>query len=337
MSTRPSLPDLSIRQLEYLVAVADAPNWAAAAADVGVSPSALSQGLASWNGVGVPLSIVTGGGGCSAPAVTEVLLHARQVVGLTADLAAWAQRARGGGTGRLRLGMIDAAAIGHYPDMLRAFRVDNPDVDLRLTVGPSGQLLDELEATRLDAAVCVAPNWPRRAIATAPLRVEDIAVYSPSGTRPRRPAGWGPWVLFPDGSHTRELIDAALRELGAPLEVVAESHQPDVLRAMVRLGVGWTAPPVVQAEMGTDGLRNGRVVATRELVVATRQGVTPDPVLLRLIAELSHPLAARPARVVHAGLAFRGPLGQRDVVRSGSRSGSSRRRFRTIPGRRRRR
>ena len=40
------LPDLSIRQLEYLVAVDEAPTWARAAEAVGVSPSALSQGLA---------------------------------------------------------------------------------------------------------------------------------------------------------------------------------------------------------------------------------------------------------------------------------------------------
>ena len=41
-----TLPDLTIRQLEYLVAVADEPTWAIAARRVGVSPSALSQGLA---------------------------------------------------------------------------------------------------------------------------------------------------------------------------------------------------------------------------------------------------------------------------------------------------
>ena len=40
------LPDLSIRQLEYLVAVAEEPTWAVAAERVGVSASALSQGLA---------------------------------------------------------------------------------------------------------------------------------------------------------------------------------------------------------------------------------------------------------------------------------------------------
>ena len=41
-----SLPDLSIRQLEYLIAVAEENTWADASDAVGVTPSALSQGLA---------------------------------------------------------------------------------------------------------------------------------------------------------------------------------------------------------------------------------------------------------------------------------------------------
>jgi DNA-binding transcriptional LysR family regulator len=285
---RTSLPDLSIRQLEYLVAVADSPNWASAAASVGVSPSALSQGLAELERrVGVPLFDREGRRRTLRPAATEVLAHARQVVGLTADLAAWADRTRAGSSGRLRVGMIDAAAVGHFSAELRSFRSAHPDLDLRLSVGPSGQLLNELERGTLDVVVCVEPGEPRRGIETTRLRTEEIAVYSPSRSRPRRPATWGPWVLFPDGSHTRALIDEALRELGAPLEIVAESHQPDVLRAMVGLGLGWTVLPVIQAEMGTDALANGRVIGTRDLVVATRRGAAADPAVELLLGSLS--------------------------------------------------
>ena len=108
-----ALPDLSIRQLEYLVAVADSPNWATAAASVGVSPSALSQGLAELERrVGIPLFDREGRRRTLRPAAAEVLAHARQVVALTGDLAAWAARTRAGGLGRLRVGMIDAAAVG---------------------------------------------------------------------------------------------------------------------------------------------------------------------------------------------------------------------------------
>jgi DNA-binding transcriptional LysR family regulator len=45
-----SLPDLSIRQLEYLIAVAEENTWADASDAVGVTPSALSQGLAELEG-----------------------------------------------------------------------------------------------------------------------------------------------------------------------------------------------------------------------------------------------------------------------------------------------
>ena len=46
ISGKAKLPDISITQLEYLVAVQEAETWAEAAANLGVSQSALSQGLA---------------------------------------------------------------------------------------------------------------------------------------------------------------------------------------------------------------------------------------------------------------------------------------------------
>ena len=56
MADTPTLPNLTVQQLEYLVAVAAAPTRAAAAATVGVTPSALTQGLAELERrVGVPL------------------------------------------------------------------------------------------------------------------------------------------------------------------------------------------------------------------------------------------------------------------------------------------
>jgi DNA-binding transcriptional LysR family regulator len=272
---RPGLPDLTIRQLEYLVAVADAPSWASAATEVGVSASALSQGLAELERrVGIPLFERDGRRRRFRPAAQVVLAHARQVVALTGDLADWAQRTRTGGSGRLRVGMIDAAAVGHYPDELRTFRADHPQLDLRLSVGPSAQLLDDLEAGVLDVVVCVEPPDPRPGIDTVPLLTEEIAVYAPDRGRPRRPATWGPWVLFPEGSHTRALAEAALRELGAPLEIVA-------------LGLGWTVLPVVQGELGTDALANGRVIGTRNLVTAIRRGASGDPAAQLLLHALS--------------------------------------------------
>ena len=176
------LPDLSIRQLEYLVAVAEEPTWAVAAERVGVSASALSQGLAELERrLGVALFDRDGRRRLVRPSAAPVVTHARQVLGLTNDLAGWAERLRTGRSGALRLGMIDAAAVVHCPDQLRTFRAGHPDVDLRLRVSPSAQLVELLVAGQLDLVVCVEPPVPVTGIDTEPLLTED-----PRGLRAAR-------------------------------------------------------------------------------------------------------------------------------------------------------
>lgn len=277
-AVRAVLPDLSIRQLEYLVAVADAPTWATAAAAVGVSPSALSQGLAELERrVGVPLFERHGRRRTIRMSAQPVLEHARQVVGLTGDLARWAERSRQADEGVVRLGMIDVAAVHYYPDLLRGFRDDHPELQLRLHVAPSGPLVEQLVSGDLDLVVCVEPESPQRGVTFELLRTEKLAIYRPGGKRPGPVHTWGPWALFPEGSHTRALVTNALRTVGAPVEVVGESHQPEVLREMVELGLGWTVLPVVQAESGDRALARGRVLTTRRLVTAVRSGSVLHP------------------------------------------------------------
>lgn len=290
------LPDLTIRQLEYLIAVDEAPTWARAAAQVGVSPSALSQGLAELERrLGVPLFDREARRRQLRPAAVAVVGHARQVLGLTADLVRWSERLKRGVAGRVRLGMIDAAAVVHFPDRLQTFRRRTSDVELLLRVAPSASLLKLLVAGHLDLVVCVAPPRPVPGITSEPLLTEDLAVYGPPGQAIGRPAAWGPWVLYPSGSHTRAVVVAALRTLGAPLEVVAESHQPEVLREMVRLGTGWTVLPRAQAEDGPRPLRDGRPLASRQLVLATRASAVRDPAVDLLAQHLRQPQGASPA------------------------------------------
>lgn len=280
------LPDISIRQLEYLVAVADHDTWSDAAGAVGVSASALSQGLSELERrVGVELFEPQGRRRVLRATARPVLDHARQVVALTGDLVAWSDRVRHAEVGRLRVGLVDVAAVEHYPDVLRRFRSDLADVELSLSVAPSADLLAELRAGRLDLIVCVdPPTWPAGLVVT-PLRDEPIVVYAPAGTRIGSPAEWGPWVLFPADSHTRSQIIDALRSRGAPVQVVADSHQASVLRQMVALGLGWTVLPQASASVDDD-LVAGPVLFQRRLVLARRDGAVLDPAAAELARRL---------------------------------------------------
>ncbi|HWL45610.1 MAG TPA: LysR family transcriptional regulator [Ilumatobacter sp.] len=273
------LPDISIRQLQYLVAVADEPNWAAAAEAVGVSASALSQGLAELERrVGVELFEPLGRRRVLRASAVPVLEHARRVIGLTRDLADWSGRMRGAQTGRVRLGMIDVAAVVHFPDVVRTFGAERPDVALTVSVAPSGALLDQLRAGHVDLVVCVEPPSAVAGVDTEVLVEEPLVVVGPANA-----PEWGPWVTFPSGSHTRELILTGLRALGTPLEIAAESHQPDVLVQMVRLGLGSTVLP---RHGLPDDVTIGPEVATRRLVLARRAASVSDPAVDELAARL---------------------------------------------------
>ncbi len=278
-------PNLTVQQLEYLVAVVDERTWADAAQTVGVTQSALSQGLAELERrIGVTLFERVGRRRMLAPAAMPVLDHARMVVAATRDLGAWAARQRGGVQGEVRLGMIDAAAVHHFPKVLRRYRRERPDVELKLLVAPSGPLLVSLARSQLDLVVCVEPPAPVDGVEWSALLTEDLAVFAPPGERVGPHRQWGPWVTFPAGSHTRAVIAGALGSLGVPFQVVAESHQPEVLREMVLLGLGWTVLPTVQAA----GLTPARAapIATRRLVVARRIAAAPLPAADALIHTL---------------------------------------------------
>lgn len=286
MPTTAILPDISIRQLEYLVAVADSPTWSVAATSVGVSASALSQGLAELERrLGVELFEPLGRRRVLRASAVPVLDHARHVVALTRDVVDWADRIRSARAGTVRVGMIDVSATVHHPDVIASFRAERPDVRVQLTVAPSAALLDGLRAGTLDLAVCVAPLAPVWGVVTEPLLSEPLAVLAPAGTRIGPAAGWGPWVLFPASSHTRQRIDEALRAAGARLDVAAESHQPDVLLQMVRLGLGWAVLPVT-APVADASVIVGPVLLERQLVLARRDGAVQDPAVDELAGRL---------------------------------------------------
>lgn len=274
-ATRPDLPDISIRQLQYLMAVADEPSWAVAAERVGVSPSALSQGLAELERrVGVDLFEPRGRRRVLRASAGPVLDHARRVVALTGDLVGWSERIRSARAGRVRLGLIDVAAVVHFADVVRVFRGERPEVELTVVVAPSADLLDDLQIGVLDLVVCVDPPSPWAGIDVEPLLDEPLVVVAPPGVRVGLPPTWGPWVTFPSGSHTRNLIVERLREVGAPLVVAAESHQPDVLGQMARLGLGWTVLPTHGLP---DDVTIGPELARRQLVLARRADSVADP------------------------------------------------------------
>lgn len=276
----------SATQLEYLVAAIDHESWTAAAEACGVSTSAFAQGIGELERrLGVTLFDKEGRRRVPTTDAATAASFARRALRELSSLDRWAEQTRGGEIGQIRAGMIDTAAIHHFGEALVRFRTLHPELGMRLTVRPSGQLVELLLAGELDVVIAVAPE-ESSSLATRPLVAEPLYVYGPPAET--RGSVWGPWVTFPSDSRTRALIAAELQERGVGFPVVGESSQPAVLREMVRLGMGWTVLSAVDAESEPHALRRAvpEPIAVRVLTLARRLDRQPSAALERFIAML---------------------------------------------------
>lgn len=263
-------------QLAYLREVERSPTFTAAAERLHVSQPALSQALAALERrLGTPLFARDGRRRVLTEAGVEAARFAAEVLGRASELRAWLAARREGEAGTLSVGMIDAASLYVLPGAIRGFRAAHPGVQLRLVVDTSRPLMERVRRFELDLAFVIAPA--AEDLDAWPVQTEALHVYAPAGAAQSPDAGTE-WALYPAGSQTRTRVDAGLRSLGITPRVTLESSNPEVLRQVVALGLGWSVLPAAVAEQGTPSLRAARrqQVAERTLLGVRRAGATPD-------------------------------------------------------------
>ncbi len=147
-----SLPTL--RQLEYLVAIADESTFGAAAVHCHVSQPGLSAQVREVEELlGVRLFDRDRRGATVTPAGEEVVARAREVLAATRDLVEAARRRARPLVGPLRLGVIPTIAPYLLPGCLPAVRREYPELRLMLREEKTEVLLDLVARSRIDAAL----------------------------------------------------------------------------------------------------------------------------------------------------------------------------------------
>lgn len=300
-----TVPALSTQQLLYLRSAARSPSWTEAATELGVTQSALSQGIAELERrLGLALFERIGRRRTLSATGAEVLVAADRVLAQAADLGRVADHLRSGERGTFRLGLIDSAAVATCRPALASVR-DLAGDALHVIVDTSVPLTRAVQRGELDLAVVVADNEALRtggsggsteAAATATVVAEEsMVVVAPGSVTPEvlsDPTRWGPWVMPPAGSTTRVLLDSALRSRGADPTTTLESSNPTVLISMVALGLGWTVLPDHMPELRgagpeDSGLAVGDELLRRPLAAVTRTGAPADPRTERFLAAVA--------------------------------------------------
>jgi LysR family hydrogen peroxide-inducible transcriptional activator len=235
-----SLAGLSLRDLEYIVAVAECRHFGRAAGRCNVSQPALSAQVRKVETV-LGLTIFERRRGEEA-----VVGHARLVLADARALFAAAKSDARVPEGPLHLGAIPT--IGPYvlPYALKPLREAFPAMRLILHEGRTAELLAMLRGGELDVVVACAPI-PEKAFVVRRLFCEPFLLMH----RPEHAPVWPPAageqevVLLEEGHCLRDQAIAACGPLA--LRAVRHATGLDMLRHMVAAGEGFSLMPALAA------------------------------------------------------------------------------------------
>jgi LysR family hydrogen peroxide-inducible transcriptional activator len=253
---------ISLRQLRYLTALAEAGNFRRAAAACNVTQPALStQVQLLEEGLGVSLVERGRRGAVMTAAGEEVVRRGRAILEDVAAIEDYARGMRDPFTGPLRLGVIPT--IGPYllPDLMPDLNRRYPALQLFMREEQTERLLDSLREGRLDLALLALPV-PGDDLESAVLFEDRFLVAAPPG-HPFAKADTvdlgaltdESLLLLEDGHCLRDQALAVCALDGPVNEGDFRATSLATLVQMVASGLGVTLLPEMarRREAGTDG------------------------------------------------------------------------------------
>lgn len=238
---------MELRQLRYLVAVAQQGHFTRAAATLHIAQSALSSQIQRLEReLGAELLVRDRRGVRPTTAGELVLARAQRVLAEIDGALADVQQLEGLLRGRVHVGAMPLLQALDLPELLAAFHDRHPGIDVRLQEGTADDMFALLLRDALDASFVSlgVPDLPP-GLAGQPVGVEELVIVSAPG---HRLAGPGPVALKTlggealiaprPGSALRRAIDAALAAAGVAPRVAFESNDPAMKRALAARGLG---------------------------------------------------------------------------------------------------
>ncbi|WP_209777015.1 LysR substrate-binding domain-containing protein [Azospirillum agricola] len=250
-----NLAGLSLRDLEYVVAVDEQRHFGRAAERCAVSQPSLSAQIRKLEEVlGVTLFERTSRRVLPTQPGELVIRQARIVLEEARRLLTLARGMEGALAGDLAIGAIQTLGPYLFPHALPVMRRHLPDARLILSEGRTDGLLDELREGRIDAVLLALPV-EGDGFATEALFFEPFLLAHPAGHRLEELpsialADLDPseLVLLEEGHCLR---DQALAACGATARGMRHATGLETLRHMVAAGAGYTLMPQLAAGEGT--------------------------------------------------------------------------------------
>ncbi|WP_328913479.1 MULTISPECIES: LysR family transcriptional regulator [unclassified Streptomyces] len=279
---------MELRQLEYLVAVADEGGFTRAAARLRVAQPGVSAQIKQLEReLGQPLFDRTGRTVRLTEAGEAVLPYARAALDAVAGARLIVQELSGLVRGRVAIGTVTSlGADMNVPGLLAGFHRAHPGVEITLAEDTSDRLLRGLLDGRYDLAFAGLAGDAPEGVGTQTVRDEElVAAVAPGDPLAGRTSvalgalAERPLITLPRGTGLRAAVDAGCAAAGFRPRIGFEAGNPEVLVALAAQGLGVAMLPesLAAASPGVRVVRVARPALRSRLVLAWRTGAPAGP------------------------------------------------------------
>jgi DNA-binding transcriptional LysR family regulator len=286
---------MELRQLRYLLAIAEERHFTRAAAREHIAQPALSQQIRRLEDeLGVPLVQRTTRRVAMTDAGELLVARARRILAEVEAAQMEIQALRGIHTGRVTVGAMHTMGPVDVSLALAIFHERHPGVELTVREHSSEELAEMLRVDELDLAfLSVTERIESHGLGLQQLVSEELAAVVPRDhplARRRRvrmaELADEKFISYREGSRLRELLVSAGREAGYEPHVTLESNESQRIRQLVARGLGVAILPRSDAEGPGAEIAAVTLVdpgLTRDITLAWREGRRHAPAAAEFI------------------------------------------------------
>jgi DNA-binding transcriptional LysR family regulator len=258
---------MDLRQLEIIRAIADTGSFTAAGEKLHVSQSAISrQILLLEEELGEPVFHRIGRRIRITPAGESLLQLSHRVFRDLQETVSTISDKRESLSGTMRLVGGMTVCLYVFPALLAEVRRVHPHLDMKVTVGSAERSIAMLRSGAGDLGMITLPVEATDLVSVPVLEEELLLITYPSHPLAKKksitPADLHKqdFVLFETGSITRRLVESFFAREGVEAEIIMETENVEIIKAMVRNGLGIS---IIPSQAAASDIRTGQLFCSR--------------------------------------------------------------------------
>ena len=258
---------MDLRQLEIIRAIADTGSFTAAGEKLHVSQSAISrQILLLEEELGEPVFHRIGRRIRITPAGESLLQLSHRVFQDLQETVSTISEKRDSLSGTIRLVGGMTVCLYVFPTLLAEVRRVHPHLDLKVTVGSAERSIAMLRSGAGDLGMITLPVEATDLVSVPVLQEELLLITYPAHPLAKKksitPADLDKqdFVLFETGSITRRLVEQFFARESVDPEVIMETENVEIIKAMVRSGLGIS---IIPSQAAASDVKAGQLFRSR--------------------------------------------------------------------------